>query len=81
MFHRAISHSGTAMAIWAEVPKRLAKERGSMIARLVGCNFESARQTVICLRQVPANNIIEAQAKLAVRIRENSCLSPETIMC
>lgn len=60
------------MAMWAEVPKRLAKDRGLMLARLVGCNYESANETVKCLKRVPAYELIRAQAKFAVRIEENS---------
>ena len=56
------------MAAWAEVPRRIAKDRGLIMARLVGCNYESVREVVKCLKRVPANELVKAQAKFSVKL-------------
>ena len=55
------------MSPFGEVPKRIAKDRGLMIARLVGCNYESAREIVKCLKRVPVSELIKASTKFRVR--------------
>ena len=68
LFHRAISLSGTAMDAWSEVPRRIAKDRGLSVARLVGCNYESVEETVKCLKRIPASELVKAQEKFSVRL-------------
>ncbi|XP_031348618.1 venom carboxylesterase-6-like [Photinus pyralis] len=57
LFHRGISHSGTALAPWAihNDPLRVTKK----LAKLVGCSLTSTRVMVDCLKTKSAQTLCE----------------------
>ncbi|KAK5642135.1 hypothetical protein RI129_008302 [Pyrocoelia pectoralis] len=55
LFHRGISHSGTALASWSLITDPL--KNAKKLSRAVGCNNSSTRAMVECMRVVPATVI------------------------
>ena len=58
MLHRAISHSGTSYSPHAFVKHGAAQ--ALKLAANIGCNSESLKALMACLRQAPASSIVNA---------------------
>jgi carboxylesterase type B len=69
LFERAISHSGSLMNFWADMPRPgLAKMRGIRLAEMMGCPIMNTnyKKTVECLRKVDAEKITAANSNFYV---------------
>jgi len=62
LFHRAVSMSGSAMAWWANIPHQ--ERTAAKLADAVSCPTSPADAMVDCLRNIPADQLIQAQLKL-----------------
>ncbi|KAK7602464.1 hypothetical protein V9T40_008053 [Parthenolecanium corni] len=58
IFHRAISQSGTALAVWTQTPAYVARQRFLAFGILAGCSIQSTRVLVDCLRKISAEELI-----------------------
>ncbi|CAH2002355.1 unnamed protein product [Acanthoscelides obtectus] len=65
LFHRGISHSGTAIA--SKVIQHSPLETARTLAQNVGCNFTSTKMMVDCLRTRPASLLVD---------KTKQCLQP-----
>ncbi|KAK7602466.1 hypothetical protein V9T40_008055 [Parthenolecanium corni] len=66
LFHQAICQSGTAKSIWAQIPRHVAQKRANAIATMAGCVFQSIKENVECLRQVPAEDLVRISKSLRI---------------
>ncbi|XP_044750331.1 uncharacterized protein LOC123310753 [Coccinella septempunctata] len=62
LFQRAISESGTALALWAQPVPGLGKELSQIQAKLVGCGetIGNSSDLVDCLRRVPVEILLKS---------------------
>lgn len=68
LFHKAILQSGTPVCIWAVASPGVARKRAKSVAIIAGCNYERSEDMLKCLRQLPADYLVEIQFKLFVCI-------------
>nr|XP_006818593.1 PREDICTED: cholinesterase-like [Saccoglossus kowalevskii] len=62
LFKRAIMQSGSGHSPWAIVPSsEVARKRSFALGELVGCSHTTTSQLIQCLRQVPADSLVQAQ--------------------
>lgn len=64
LFHRAISHSGSALALWARSRPSIIRQKTLAFGILVGCPVDSSAELLECLQSVPANDLMLAHNKL-----------------
>lgn len=84
LFQRAISQSGTALALWARLTPAMARRRFVTFGILAGCSPVPTQVLVDCLRKIPAEEIVLITQKyyvilfilLASKISSTSLLSP-----
>jgi len=67
LFHKAIMESATPLNLWGVTPPSWAKRRASAIATIAGCPEEPS-QMVKCLKEVPANVLVNLYNRLFVSI-------------
>jgi len=68
LFHKAILQSGTPMCRWAVSPPGLIRKRTEAVATIAGCHFNTSEEILSCLKQLPANYIVELHNKFIVSI-------------
>ncbi|XP_065219705.1 uncharacterized protein LOC135845169 [Planococcus citri] len=66
LFRHAISQSGTATAVWSEIPPHIARKRALTFASLAGCYYSSTSEMVECLRDIPIQDVINIQRKFSI---------------
>jgi len=66
LFHKAILQSGAPVCKWAVLPPGIARKRAHAVATISGCNFNTSEHILQCLRQVPAQYLIDFHTKLFV---------------
>ncbi|XP_066271211.1 acetylcholinesterase-like [Branchiostoma lanceolatum] len=62
LFRRVILQSGAAFCAWALTPNDVAAARGRTLAESLGCWKPKASDTVRCLRDVTASDIVDRQS-------------------
>lgn len=67
LFHKAIMSSGTPLNLWSVSPPGWAKRRASSISTFAGCPIEP-KKMVQCLKQVPANVLVDLYNSIFVNI-------------
>ncbi|KAK7574427.1 hypothetical protein V9T40_011618 [Parthenolecanium corni] len=66
LFHRAISQSGTALAVWAQISPFNARQRFFAFGILAGCSVQSTRVLVDCLKKISAEELTRITQKFYV---------------
>jgi len=66
LFHKVILQSGTPVCKWAITPIGLSRKRAHTVATIAGCNFDTSEDILQCLREVPAQYLIDIHGKLFV---------------
>lgn len=66
LFHKAILQSGSPVCTWAVSPPGLSRKRAHAVATISGCNFDTSEDILQCLRQVPAQYLIDLHTKFFV---------------
>ncbi|XP_060878026.1 esterase FE4-like [Metopolophium dirhodum] len=64
LFHKAILQSGAPVCKWAVLPPGIPRKRAHAVATISGCNFDTSEDILQCLRQVPAQYLIDLHTKL-----------------
>lgn len=62
LFHKGISHSGSALGGWALMKK--GKDRTMKVARSIGCPTDSDAKMVACMKEKPGTEIVMAVKEL-----------------
>lgn len=65
LFHRGIAKSGIALMPWAQTEGSL--EKAKKLATSLGCNSESNKDMIECMRYRPGNQIVEKVKLFLVR--------------
>lgn len=70
LFHRVISQSGSALAIWASLGNGVQTDVLRAQASFVGCEkyLGNNEQVIYCLRNVSAYDIVQSQDNFKVKI-------------
>lgn len=68
LFHKGILQSGTPLCRWAVAPPGLIRKRTEAVAVIAGCHFNTSEEILNCLKQLPANYIVELHNKFVVSI-------------
>lgn len=66
LFHRAISHSGTAYCPWANHAPGHLRITGERFAHQLGCNYHSTLDALDCLRDMPGYVLVDLLHNLYV---------------
>lgn len=61
LFHRAIMQSGSAMSYWSHYDPRYAKRSFDDVMKKVNCTQNTTLEILHCLRQLPAEDLIQAE--------------------
>lgn len=64
LFHKVILQSGTPVCKWSITPIGLSRKRAHAVATIAGCNFDTSEDILQCLREVPAQHLIDIHGKL-----------------
>jgi len=82
LFHKVILQSGTPVCKWAILPVGIPRKRAHAVATILGCNFDTSKDILQCLRKVPAQYLIDLHTKLFTWINHPSILfSPVVENC
>jgi len=68
LFHKVILQSGSPVCKWAVSPFGLPRKRTHAVALIAGCNFDTSKEILQCLRKLSANYIIDLQNRLYVSV-------------
>ncbi|KAI7815490.1 carboxylesterase [Rhyzopertha dominica] len=71
LFHRGISHSGTALCPWAFGKQETGVSNSRKLAEFFKCPTKNSKEMVQCLRKVDAKEIIEQDIQFMVRYITN----------
>ena len=66
LFQRGISQSGTALCPWTQIEN--GRGKATKLAQELGCNTQTSRELVDCLRHRPAKIIVQKVAIFEVSI-------------
>ncbi|KAL4097005.1 hypothetical protein QTP88_021850 [Uroleucon formosanum] len=64
LFHKAILQSGAPVCKWAVLPSGIPRKRAHAVATISGCNFNTSEDILQCLKQVPAQYLLDFHTKL-----------------
>lgn len=66
LFHKAISQSGTSLNHWALYDKP--KEQAERFARLHGCDRNSSKEMIKCLKELDAYTLVDTHREVMVSL-------------
>lgn len=64
LFQRGISQSGTALCPWTQMEN--GRGKATKLAQELGCNIQTSREMVDCLRHRPAKLIIQKVVQVSI---------------
>ncbi|XP_060847593.1 juvenile hormone esterase-like isoform X1 [Rhopalosiphum padi] len=79
LFHKAILQSGTPMCRWAVSPPGLIRKRTEAVATIAGCHFNTSEEILSCLKQLPANYIVELHNKFIEWVNHPCIIFPPVV--
>lgn len=79
LFHKAILQSGTPLCRWAVAPPGLIRKRTEAVAVIAGCHFNTSEEILNCLKQLPANYIVELHNKFVEWIIHPCVIFPPVV--